>query len=392
VAGAATAQASGTPSVEASSALRGAAQQAVARGAVGFLARVDDGNRVTDVEVGLADRATGRRLAVGDQFEAGSNTKTFTAVLILQLVARGRLALDDTVEEQFPGLVPNGDEITIKMLLQHTSGLFDYLGVPGFLPGLPTDPNHRWTPRQLVEKAVANKPLFAPGASWSYSNTNYVLLGMIAEKTGGKPYADLLQERIARPLGLRHTYYPTDAPTNTGRGFAREYTVTFHGDGSTYTDTSTWSIGRYGSTAGAVISTSSDLARFYSALLGGELLPAAQLAEMKQTVPTSEEYQADGMLGYGLGLARISTPCGTAWGHGGDTVGTHSRTLVSEDGRTTAVTARTTQINQFDPPTTTADEQSAQRFAAAGATAENTAFCTMFGKPLPATTATAAAH
>lgn len=371
-------------STPAGSSLQSAVQAAVAAGASGYLARVDDGKRVTTAVAGLADRATGRRLRADDQFEVGSNTKTFMSALTLQLVARDELSLDDTVEKILPDVVPNGDRITVRMLLQHTSGLFNYTEDEKFFKEVLADPQREWTPRELVDTATAHKPNFAPGASWSYSNTNYILIGMILQEVTGHSPADLLEHRIARPLGLQHTYLVTDAAEDTGPGYAHGYLLTLTGAKPTYTDTSDWALGGWANTAGAVVSTPSDLARFFEALLGGKVVPAEQLAEMRRTVPFPASFGAKG--GYGLGLMRLETPCGTVWGHGGDTVGHHSTAVVTGDGSRSTVADATTQLDPRVPP-----DAAAVKVATAISIADATAVCRMFDKPLPASAAAAIA-
>ena len=257
--------------------LRKAAAGAVAAGSVGYLVRVDDGSGVTALGTGLADRAARRPLRADDQFEIGSNTKTFMATIALQLVAEDKLALTDTVEQHLPGVVPNGQKITVRMLLQHTSGLFDYTEDEAFGKALVSGSKHPWTPKEIVAIATRHAPTFAPGAKdkWAYSNTNYILVGMLLEKITGRSPATLVQQRIAGPLGLTRTYLPSRSATNTGSGYAHGYLLTFTGAAPRYTDVSTWPLGNWAGTAGAIISTPQELARFLSALLGGTLLPVS---------------------------------------------------------------------------------------------------------------------
>jgi D-alanyl-D-alanine carboxypeptidase len=388
-AGASPASASATSFTSRSAApvspLQRSVDAAVAAGAAGYVARVDDGSQVTRAVAGLADRSTGRRLRTGDQFEIGSNTKTFMATLILQLVARGELALTDTVEQHLPGVVPNGRHITVRMLLNHTSGLYNYTDDAALEKKVLADPRRSWAPEQLVAVATRHRPTFAPGTSWSYSNTNYILVGMILEEVTGHSPAYLVEHRIARPLGLRHTYLVRSVAEDTGRGYAHGYLVAFGAPGTEprYTDVSSWNLGGWANTAGAMVSTPGELSRFFTALVRGDLLPPAQLAQMRTTVPLPRSFGVRG--GYGLGLMRLETPCGTVWGHGGDTLGHHSTALVSPDGRRSAVADSTSQLDPRVEPTA-----AAARAATAIGTADATAVCAMYGKAVP-TTAKAAA-
>jgi len=349
----------------------------LAAGASGYLTRIDDGRHVQTSAAGLADRATGRALRTTDQFEIGSNTKTFVSTLTLQEVARGHLSLEDRLERYLPGIVPNSRKITLRQLLQHTSGVFSYTADPAFFEQMEKSPQHVFTPRELIAVANRHRPDFAPGAGWNYSNTNYVLIGMILQKVTGRSVADLVQQRIAGPLGLRHTYYADPRAHDTGPGYAHPYVAHLTGPTPTYQDMSARPIGGWADAAGAVISTSDELARFFSALLGGKLVPPAQLAQMKTTVPLPKAFPIPG--GYGLGLFRKDTPCGSVWGHGGDTLGHHTTAEVTDDGRRTAVTDTNTEPSETDglvPGT--------QRFARVAFAAEYASVCRMLDKPLPA--------
>jgi len=291
-----------------------------------------EGDDVLRLAAGTADTATGRPMRPELRFRAGSVTKTFVATVALQLVGEGALSLDDTVERWLPGLVPGGAAISVRQLLDHTSGLFDYTEDPRVLaPYLAGDLDFRWQPRQLVRIGVSHPPLFPPGAAWSYSNTGYVLVGMIIEAATGHRLEGELQRRIFRPLGLGATSFATgstiDGPhaqgyTDLGSGLA---------DITVLSQSWAWA-------AGAVVSTADDLATFVGALMGGRLLSPALMAEMQATVPLGVPGE-----GYGLGLWRTSRfvlppvaqqlSCGRVWGHDGDTAGYRSFAFASRDGR-----------------------------------------------------------
>ena len=184
-----------------------AVDRVVSAGAPGAIALVRDGHRTVRAAGGFADRRSRRPLRPGDRFRVGSNTKTFVATVLLQLAGEGRLALEDTVERWLPGLVPGGGAITVRQLLNHTSGLPDYAPEDddSFIRQVLADRRRKWTPRELVGIAMARPPLFAPGAAWAYSNTGYILLGLIVVAAGGHPLATELRERIFAPLQLRGT-------------------------------------------------------------------------------------------------------------------------------------------------------------------------------------------
>jgi D-alanyl-D-alanine carboxypeptidase len=363
--------------------MRDVAEQVLAAGAPGYLARIDDGHRVTRTVAGVADRTTRRPLTSRDQFEIGSNTKTFMSTLALQLVDRGQLELAAPVSTYLPGVVPNGANITVRMLLNHTSGLFSYTADPDFFVRLDKDPQHVWTEQELLEVAFKHEPNFAPGASWSYSNTNYTLIGMILQKQTGKSLPELVQQRIARPLGLTRTYFANPRARNTGPGYAHGYAVSFAGTHPTYVDTASWPIGGWGGAAGGIISDSHDLSRFFSAVLGGKLFSREQLNQMKTTVELPADFPFQG--GYGLGLMKFKSQCGTVWGHGGDTLGHHSTAMAAADGRRTAVSDTTAE------PSDSTENAGVTRYYQVALAAEEVTICQMLDKPVPASV-TAALH
>jgi D-alanyl-D-alanine carboxypeptidase len=298
----------------------------VAAGAPGALALVRDGDRTTRVTSGYGNLARKTPMRATDRFRIGSVTKTFVATVVLQLVAEGKLSLDDTVERRLPGLVPNGRNITVRQLLNMTAGLFDYLmdGDPTVMkPYLAGNLTYAWKPRRLVEIAVSHRPNFAPGAGWSYCNTCYIVLGLIVERATGRPLATELRRRMFEPLHLRGTTFDF-APRIAGR-YAHGYEL----DGRRLVDVSVFSPS-YGWAAGAIVSTADDVARFYRALLGGRLLRPDLLRAMETTADARS--LAPGVR-YGLGLARVTMPCGVAWGHAGGIAGYGTWALSSKDGR-----------------------------------------------------------
>src|SRR4051794_5105097 len=198
--------------------LRTALDRLVAAGAPGAVVLVRDGNRTVRLARGFADRARKTPMRVTDRFRVGSVTKTFVATLVLQLAGESRLSLGDTVERWLPGLVPDGKAITVRELLNHTSGLYDYVNdgdTTVFEPLLQGDLGHVWAPRGLVAVAVKPPPHFPPGARWRYSNTGYVVLGLIVEAATGHSVGAELQQRIFGPLGLHRTSFDS-APSIAG--------------------------------------------------------------------------------------------------------------------------------------------------------------------------------
>jgi D-alanyl-D-alanine carboxypeptidase len=345
-------------------ALAALAEQDVQAGAPGVIVQIrDHGKPVITITRQAAFSKADGTLSASDEFRMGSNTKTMVSVLILQLVAEHRIALSDPVSKWLPGLIPDGHAITIKMLLNHTSGLFNDINDPGVLAAFTGQDPRQWTPRQVLEAAVRHPALFAPGTQYSYSNTNYIALGMIAEKITGRSLAELIQQRIAGPLGLRHTFlagyrtpaglatgYEPDAarlaslvPPGTPKG--AHFVGPARGD---WVDT-TWVNQSTEWAAGGIVSTAADWAKFQSALMSGRLLPPAQLAEMLDTV--SEGSSTPNR--YGLGIERVVTPYGVVWGHDGQVPGYSSWDYTTSDGSET-VSVFVTTVFGLKPPTPTA--------------------------------------
>src|SRR5262245_6619811 len=284
------------------------AEQVVAAGAPGVIVRVDNGRGHT---IEFARQAPwtrpDHRLTPRDEFRMGSNTKTMVATVILQLVAEHRLRLTDPASRWLPGLIPNGSAITLRTLLNHTSGLFNYTFDPDVLKAFTGQDTTVWTPPQLIAAAVRHAPLFAPGTSYSYSNTNYVALGLIAEHATGQILGDLIHDRITTPLRLKNTRLVTGADTARRPGLAHGYEpdadhiaellppyapagTAFAGPARPGFVDTTWINLSTEWAAGGMVSTAQEWARFNAALLSGKLLPPAQLTEMRTTVAEDSEF------------------------------------------------------------------------------------------------------
>ncbi|WP_234428723.1 serine hydrolase, partial [Streptomyces sp. AV19] len=214
----------------------------------------------------------------------------------------------------------DGRRITVRRLLQHTSGLPDYS--KGDL-----QPRY-YDPRDLLGIALQHKAEFAPGTKWAYSNTNYVLAGLIVQKVTGHALGAELDRRIIQRIGLRHTYFPAPGDKTIRephpKGYYRDSAGAPMADATEWDPSWAWA-------AGQMISTNSDLNRFFTALLAGRLLPPAQLAQMRTTVPA--EAFGPGVR-YGLGLISRPLSCGGVhWGHGGSMTGYETRGGATDDGR-----------------------------------------------------------
>ncbi|MFE6663373.1 serine hydrolase domain-containing protein [Streptomyces sp. NPDC057697] len=305
-------------------------------GLPGVAAQVRDGGENWYATAGHADTATGRERTPGDHFRGASITKTFIATVLLQLEAEGRLSLDDSVESWLPGLVHgNGydaDRITLRSLLNHTSGIANHTSDPAFVhdaagPGFPEHRYDTHTPEELVAVALKYPPQPDPQKAPLYSNTNFVIAGMVIEKATGHSYAQEVTRRIIRPLGLRGTSFPGTSPRMPDPhpvAYSR-----FHQDApdAEIHDATEQNMTWLGA-SGDVISTTGDLNRFQHALLHGRLLPGAQLKEMLDEIPSG-----DGT-GFGLGLEFAQLSCGVkVVGKSGRTNGSLSAMVGTQDGK-----------------------------------------------------------
>jgi len=305
----------------------------VGAGVPGAILLVRDGDRSVRLTAGLGDVTHKTAMRPDDHFKIASLTKTYTATVVLQLVAEGKLRLSDSVERRLPGVVPNGHNITIRQLLNHTSGLADFEADPRYLePYLSGDLGYYWSPRELVEMAVSHEPLFVPGKTEhaSYSSTNYVVAGLIVEKVTGSSIGAELKRRIFEPLRLRETTYPTRPGLPSP--FAHGYMVLGNPPAIDVTGLSH----SMSPASGAIVSTAVDVADFYRGLLSGRLLRADLLTAMKTTISEGDKVDIPGQR-YGLGLELFPTSCGDALGHNGVVPGYQTFIFSTENGQRQAL-------------------------------------------------------
>jgi D-alanyl-D-alanine carboxypeptidase len=339
------------------------ADQLLRYGAPGVLAELETGRGATiRVRSGYGNVERKTPVPWDARFRIGSFTKTYVSATLLQLVGEGRLGLEDTVDHWLPGVVSgngnDGTRITVRQLLQHTSGLTDYLTGYPWLFSQEGFEQHRYdsvTAEQAVATAMTFPPQFAPGTKWDYSNTNYQLAGLIIKAVTGHDWRTEVRNRIIKPLGLRHTYLPgnnPDIPRPHAVGYERFPGPDATEDDPDYGDAidATRQNPTWGGAAGEAISTAADGNRFLKALVGGRVLKPAQLAEMQRTVPASPEFQTNWPgVRYGLGLMFIPNPCGGEWAHGGDIMGFQTRNGVSADGKRSVIVSINTDSLKRDP-------------------------------------------
>lgn len=322
--------------------LNAALEEVRRAGVPGLFAEVRDGDRVWRGAAGVADVATGRPVTPDMRSRVGSVTKTFTAAAVLQLVDDGRVDLDAPVARHLPDLVPGerGDAITVRMLLDHTSGLAEYLpyAYPSLrpFPSLPdTRPDslddHRFTrfdPVELIALGVGAPATGAPGGTPGvYSNTNYLLLGELLTRVTGTPAREHITRHVIARAGLHDTVLPVG--TRLDGPHPRMYEAWF-GMIDPPRDYSVFDMSWVGPAA-ALVSTTADLNRFYAALLGGRIVGPESLARMRRTVPVVS--QGGTVIPYGLGLHPTEAPGrATFWGHGGTVWGAGAYSMTRADG------------------------------------------------------------
>lgn len=318
--------------------LQEAVEQTVADGFPGVVAYARRGEREWRTAAGLADTATGERARPDQRFRIASNTKSFVSTVLLQLEGEGRLSLDDKVDTWLPGVVRgngnDGTAITVRQLLNHTSGIYDPTNEPEFFA--PYLERHDWdyvyTPREVIARAVRHEPTFTRDNVWAYSNTNYLLAGLVIEAVTHRSAPSEIHRRIIAPLGLKDTSFPVTDPNIRGPHL--------HGYDLKGRDVTRFSPS-YDWTAGAMISTVGDLARFHRALFNGMLLRPAQQRELLTTV------QGPRKMAYGLGVRSVSVTCGSgpgskqisAWATDGSGPGFTSMSFTTADGRRQLVLA-----------------------------------------------------
>ena len=354
--GAAGGAASAAPSKGEAESLKARAQGLVEAGYPAALAAVSDSKgESAGVAVGKGSLETGQAPPMDGEVRVGSNTKTFVAVVVMQLVQEGKVGLDEPIETYLPGLIKgegiDASRITVRQLLQHTSGLPDFDETLVGTTDVFQYRHHYVTPRDVLDSALSKPAQFEPGAQWKYTNTNYVVLGMLVERVSQRPVGEQIDQRIVKKLGLSHTYFPAPGEEKIRGTHPQGYHLSAEGKLEDITEMDP----AWGWAAGAMVSTPSELNTFFQAVFDGRLLTQASIQEMKKGVDIGSGGRV-----YGLGLIGTPLSCGgTAWGHGGDIAGYHTRGGVGPDGTavTVAVTALPTAIADQNNPEKSAKEK-----------------------------------
>ncbi|MFJ3838086.1 serine hydrolase domain-containing protein [Streptomyces sp. NPDC090054] len=305
-----------------------ALQNTTAQGAPGALARIGGVDGVQSKTVGVRDTSSGAAMDTRARFRIGSVTKTFSSVVLLQLVDERKIDLDTAVNHYLPGLLPD-DRITVRHLLTHRSGLADYTNAmfEKTVPGFEAVRNKQFSYQDLVTLSLSEPRTTEPGVSYKYSNANFVVVGMLIEKATGRPVAKEYERRIIKPLKLRDTSYVH--PRAEIKGLHTRGYLTPDEAGAPLVD-STEQTASWAQSAGAMISNPADLSTFMSALMTGKLLSPRTLDAMLTVTPTDTTNTRF----YGLGLRRYDLSCGTSvYGHTGTVQGFYTYAFATRDGK-----------------------------------------------------------
>lgn len=358
--GAAGGTASAAPSKDETTHLKSRAQGLVDAGYPAALAAVSDAKgESAGVAVGKGNLETGQTPPMDGEVRIGSNTKTFVAVVVMQMVQEGKVGLDEPIETYLPGLIRgegiDGSKITVRQLLQHTSGLPEYTDtIPGDSDIFQIKDRYL-QPRDLLDTALGKPAQFEPGTQWKYINTNYIALGMLVERVSQWPVGEQIDQRIVKKLGLSHTYLPAPGDRSIKGTRPQGYHLSAEGKLEDITEMDpAWAWA-----AGAMVSTPSELNTFFQAVFDGRLLTQSSIDEMKNGAVDASSRLGPGTV-YGLGLIGRSLTCGgTSWGHGGTIDGYQTNNAVGPDGTAAifAVTALPSAIADQNNPESSAEEK-----------------------------------
>jgi D-alanyl-D-alanine carboxypeptidase len=337
--------------------------------------------------LGVADRSSEEPMTPEMYHRIGSVTKTFTATLLLQAADDGLLSLDDTIDQYIKG-VPNGDEITLRQMANMTSGVATYSETKKFDGDPGADPYRVWEPEELAKIGIEDSPLFDPGTEFNYSNTNYVLLGLVLEQVTGESIGELTREQIIEPLGLKGTSFPDTSDTSLPEPHAQGYTLQGQSSGEKPRDATDWNAS-WTWTAGIMISTVDDLLAYGRALGSGKglLSPAQQderIDSLVSEVPPFDQPPLKGDFGYGLGLMKEH-----GWiGHGGELPGYNTALYYNQELDAVLVVEANSDISSGDCPEDrpTMTDSTKSLPCADPATRIFRALAEAVGKPAPAAT------
>jgi D-alanyl-D-alanine carboxypeptidase len=304
-------------------------------GPPGAVVTLRRGSRTTVLTSGAADLASGRRPRASDHMRIASVAKTYNGAVILRLVSQGRLRLGSTIGEVLPRLPRAWRGVTVRRMLNHTSGLPDYTQSDGFREQFQTDPDGFVSPAMIIRWVRRDPLVFRPGSRYAYSNTDNIVLGLMAQAVTGRSYAGLLRRFVFRPLGLRETSLPVRV--RLPRPFLHGYLTE---PGSPPEDVSTLLSPSGAWASGGIVSTPLELNRFIRGLLGARLFPrAVQRRQLRFVAGGESSPPGPGRNSAGLALFRYRTRCGTVYGHTGNFPGYVQFAAATRDGRRAVTTS-----------------------------------------------------
>ena len=305
-------------------------------GPIGAIVTLYRHGRTTVLRAGRADAAAPGPPRGRDHMRIASISKAFTGAVALHLVQKGRLDLDDTIGRRLPGVMPRAwSMVTVREMLNHTSGLPDYTQSNGFRMQARTHPRGYVSPIQIIGWVHKEGLRFTPGSRYEYSNTDNIVVGLIAQRVSGRPFGQLLSTLVFRPAGLRQTAFPTrrvSLPTPYMHGYAVE-------PGKPPQDVTTFLSPSGAWASGAIVSTPVDLGAFIRADLGGRFFGSAQRREQLRFISGASSPPGPGRNAAGLAIFRYQTPCGTVYGHTGNFPGYVQWAAATPDGRRSVTTS-----------------------------------------------------
>ncbi|TXS57044.1 serine hydrolase domain-containing protein [Streptomyces sp. t39] len=314
-------------------------------GPPGAVVVLRDDRRQRVLRAGTADLSTGRPPRIDDHMRIASTAKAFSGAVALHLVAEGRLRLDDTIGGRLPRLPRAWHAVTLRQLLQHTSGLPDYTTAPEFQRLVNEDPRRHFDSRRLL-RFVAGEPLaFAPGSRYLYSNSDNIAVALMAEAVTGRPYEELLRRIVHRPLGLRNTSLPQgyEMPEPYLHGYDVDPPAPPEDISEVLSASGVWA-------SGGIVSTPRDMTRFIRGYAPGVLTSPAVVREQRRWVPGASEPAGPGANQAGLAIFRYTTRCGVVLGHTGNFPGYTQLVAATPDGRYSLTFSLTRQINSAVAP------------------------------------------
>ncbi|TQK45332.1 D-alanyl-D-alanine carboxypeptidase [Streptomyces sp. SLBN-118] len=314
-------------------------------GPPGIIAVLQRGDRTKIYRAGVAELGTDRGPQPTDHMRIASTAKAFSGAVALQLVDRGLLGLDDTIGERLPALPEAWHAVTLRQLLNHTSGLPDYTKDPEFLAILNADPHHLFDSRRLLDFVADEPPAFPPGSQYQYSNSDNIAVALMAEAVTGRRYEELLRWNVYRPLDLRNTSLPQGfrLPEPYLHGYAVDPPEPPEDVSTVLSASGVWA-------SGGIVSTPTDLTRFIRAYAGGDLISDSTRSEQLAWREGASEPAGPGANATGLAIFRYTTRCGVVYGHTGNFPGYTQLMAATPDGKRSLTFSITTQVNKDNKP------------------------------------------